>query len=53
MIVHSVKQRDVFRLLYHGLKNVMVITYDELPIRLENHINVLKKYQADKHEQLT
>jgi hypothetical protein len=42
----SQKQRDDFRLLSHGLKNVMVITYDELLIRLENHINVLKKYQT-------
>lgn len=39
------KQRDDFRLLSHGLKNVTVITYDELLVRLENHINVLEKYQ--------
>lgn len=42
----SQKQRDDFRLLSHGLKNVMVITYDELLVRLENHINVLEKYQT-------
>jgi hypothetical protein len=38
------KQRDDFRLLSHGLKNVTVITYDELLVRLENHIRVLEKY---------
>jgi len=41
------KQRDDFRLLSHGLKNVMVITYDELLTRLENHIKVLEQYQAN------
>jgi hypothetical protein len=40
------KQRDDFRLLSHGLKNVMVITYDELLTRLENHIQVLEQYQT-------
>jgi hypothetical protein len=34
------------RLLSHGLKNVMVITYDELLTRLENHIKVLEQYQT-------
>jgi hypothetical protein len=42
----SPKQRDDFRLLSHGLKNVMVITYDELLTRLENHIKVLEKYRS-------
>lgn len=41
------KQRDDFRLLSHGLKNVMVITYDELLTRLENHIKVLEQYQTN------
>lgn len=40
------KQRDDFRLLSHGLKNVVVITYDELLTRLENHIKVLEQYQS-------
>jgi hypothetical protein len=40
------KQRDDFRLLSHGLKNVTVITYDELLVRLENHIRVLEKYSS-------
>jgi hypothetical protein len=40
------KQKDDFRLLSHGLKNVMVITYDELLVRLENHIRVLEKYTS-------
>ena len=42
----SQKQRDDFCLLSHGLKNVTVITYDELLVRLENHINVLKQYET-------
>lgn len=41
----SQKQRDDFRLLSHGLKNVTVITYDELLIRLENHISCSRKVQ--------
>jgi hypothetical protein len=44
------KHRDDFRLLSHGLKNVMVITYDELLIRLENYINVLKAYRPEAPE---
>ena len=44
----SQKQRDDFRLLSHGLKNVIVITYDELLVRLENHIRVFEKYSSKK-----
>jgi hypothetical protein len=44
----SQKQRDDFRLLSHGLKNVTVITYDELLVRLENHIRVLEQYRKKK-----
>jgi len=44
----SQKQRDDFRLLSHGLKNVTVVTYDELLVRLENHIRVLEKYSSKK-----
>jgi hypothetical protein len=40
------KQRDDFRLLSYGLKNVTVITYDELLTRLDNHIKVLEQFQA-------
>jgi hypothetical protein len=40
------KQRDDFRLLSHGLKNVTVITYDELLTRLDNHIKVLEQFQS-------
>jgi len=46
----SQKHRDDYRLLSHGLKNVMVITYDELLVRLENHINVLERYQKKMPE---
>ena len=47
----SQKQRDDFRLLSHGLKNVTVITYDELLVRLENHIRVLEKYSSKKPDE--
>lgn len=47
------KQRDDFRLLSHGLKNVTVITYDELLVRLENHIRVLEKYSSRKGDEVT
>ncbi len=40
------KQRDDFRLLSHGLKNVTMITYDELITRLENQITVLEGFQS-------
>lgn len=49
----SQKQRDDFRLLSHGLKNVTVITYDELLVRLENHIRVLEKYSSRKGDEVT
>jgi hypothetical protein len=45
------KQRDDFRLLSHGLKNVTVITYDELLVRLEKHIRVLEKYSSKKTDE--
>ena len=44
----SQKQRDDFRLLSHGLKNVMIITYDELLTRLENHLHVLEQYSGGR-----
>lgn len=49
----SQKQRDDFRLLSHGLKNVTVITYDELLVRLDNHIRVLEKYATKKSGEVT
>lgn len=39
------KERDDFRLLSQGLKNVSVLTYDELLVRLENYIKVLESYK--------
>lgn len=40
------KERDDFRLLAQGLKNITILTYDELHIRLENYITVLKQFTA-------
>ncbi len=37
------KEKDDFRLLAHGLKNITVVTYDELATRLENYIKVLEE----------
>lgn len=38
----SQKEKDDFRLLSQGLKNIIVVTYDELLIRLQNYIKVLE-----------
>lgn len=38
------KQRDDFRLLSQGLKNLSIVTYDELLTRLGNYIEVLEEY---------
>jgi hypothetical protein len=38
------KQRDDFRLLSQGIKNVSLITYDELLTRLQNYIKVLEDF---------
>lgn len=35
------KMADDFRLLCQGLKNITVVTYDELLVRLQNYISVL------------
>lgn len=40
------KQKDDFRLLSHGLKNVNLLTYDELVTRLNNYIEVLEKFSS-------
>ena len=37
------KERDDFRLLAHGLKNITIVTYDELLTRLENYIRVMEE----------
>jgi hypothetical protein len=38
------KQKDDLRLLSQGLKNITVVTYDELLTRLKNYIGVLKRF---------
>lgn len=39
------KQKDDFRLLAHALKNITVLTYDELLTRLRNYIQVLEEFR--------
>ena len=38
------KQKDDFRLLSQGLKNVTIVPYDELLTRLKNYIEVLEEF---------
>lgn len=38
------KQKDDFRLLSQGLKNLTIVTYDELLTRLKNYIEVLEEF---------
>jgi hypothetical protein len=38
------KQKDDLRLLTRGLKNVSIVTYDELLTRLKNYIGVLEQF---------
>lgn len=38
------KEQDDFRLLSQGIKNVMIVTYDELLTRLQNYIAVLEEF---------
>jgi hypothetical protein len=40
------KEKDDFRLLAHGLKNITIVTYDELLTRLKNYIQVLEEAAA-------
>jgi hypothetical protein len=42
----SAKQRDDFRLMSQGLKNITILTYDELHTRLNNYITVLEQFSA-------
>lgn len=39
----SQKEKDDFRLLVQGLKNITIVTYDELLTRLNNYIKVLEE----------
>lgn len=40
------KEKDDFRLLSHSLKNITVVTYDELLTRLKNYIKILEEFGA-------
>jgi Domain of unknown function (DUF4263) len=40
------KQKDDFRLLSQGLKNLAIVTYDELLTRLKNYIEVLEEFST-------
>jgi Domain of unknown function (DUF4263) len=40
------KQKDDFRLLCHSLKNITILTYDELLTRLRNYIEVLEAFRT-------
>lgn len=40
------KEKDDFRLLSHSLKNITVLTYDELLTRLRNYIEVLEEFRS-------
>jgi Domain of unknown function (DUF4263) len=40
------KEKDDFRLLSHSLKNITVLTYDELLTRLRNYIEVLEGFRS-------
>lgn len=42
------KEKDDFRLLSQSLKNITIVTYDELLIRLQNYINVLESFKKPK-----
>jgi hypothetical protein len=42
------KQKDDFRLLSQGLKNICVLTYDELLINLNNYIEALEEFRKLK-----
>jgi Domain of unknown function (DUF4263) len=42
------KIKDDFRLLREGIKNVTILTYDELLTRLQNYIAVLKEFGGPK-----
>ena len=42
----AAKQRDDFRLMSQGLKNITILTYDELHTRLNNYITVLEQFSA-------
>ncbi len=41
------KEKDDFRLLSHSLKNITLVTYDELLMRLKNYMKVLEEFGAE------
>lgn len=41
---NTAKERDDFRLLSQGIKNITIVTYDELLVRLQNYIAVLEEF---------
>jgi len=44
----SQKEKDDFRLLCQSVKNITIVTYDELLTRLRNYIGVLEKHSQVK-----
>ncbi len=44
-IFQTQKEKDDFRLLSQGLKNISIVTYDELLVRLENYTKVLASFK--------
>lgn len=42
------KEKDDFRLLSQGIKNIAFVTYDELLMRLENYIKILESFKKKK-----
>jgi hypothetical protein len=44
------KQRDDFRLLSHSLKNITILTYDELLARLRYYIDALEEFRTTNDE---
>jgi hypothetical protein len=44
-VFDSQKEKDDFRLLSQSLKNITILTYSELLVRLENYIEILDNYR--------
>jgi hypothetical protein len=47
------KEKNDFRLLSHSLKNITILTYDELLTRLRNYIEVLEEFRKAPVESTT
>lgn len=47
------KEKDDFRILASGLKNITVITYDELVSRLKNYIAVLEEHGSGSNKKVS